>query len=206
MAVYLAISILYKGNNVAVIKISPDQIRKKKRSGPKGHAINLTALDEVKALLADDSRQKDLLIEHLHKIQDHYQHISSKHLVALAHEMNLSPAEVFEVASFYHHFDVVKEGQTPPPSLTVRVCESISCEMAGAHPLIDALENGLDDKVRIQKVPCVGRCQHAPVAVVGQNPLDQATVESVTSAVNNNEIKATLTNYMDMDTYRANGG
>ncbi|MCK5353681.1 MAG: NAD(P)H-dependent oxidoreductase subunit E, partial [Methyloprofundus sp.] len=109
---------------MAVITISPDQITKKKRKGPKGHAVDLTALQEVQTLLADESRQRDLLIEHLHKIQDHYQHISSKHLVALAHEMNLSPAEVFEVASFYHHFDVIKEGQTPPPALTVRVCES----------------------------------------------------------------------------------
>jgi len=191
---------------VAVITISPDQIKRKKRRGPKGHAVDLTALEEIQALLTDESRQRDLLIEHLHKIQDQYQHISSKHLVALAHEMNLSPAEVFEVASFYHHFDVVKEGQTAPPTLTVRVCESVSCEMAGAHPLIDALEEGLSDKVRVQKVPCVGRCQHAPVAVVGQNPIHQATAESVTTAVNNNEIKDTMTDYISMEQYKADGG
>jgi formate dehydrogenase len=93
-------------------------------------AIAQKALEEVQALLAGESRQRDLLIEHLHKIQDQYQHISSKHLVALAHEMKLSPAEIYEVASFYHHFDIVKEGQTPPPPLTVRVCESLSCAMA----------------------------------------------------------------------------
>ncbi len=191
---------------MAVITISPDQIKRKKRRGPKGHAVDLTALEEIQALLTDESRQRDLLIEHLHKIQDQYQHISSKHLVALAHEMNLSPAEVFEVASFYHHFDVVKEGQTAPPTLTVRVCESVSCEMAGAHPLIDALEEGLSDKVRVQKVPCVGRCQHAPVAVVGQNPIHQATAESVTTAVNNNEIKDTMTDYISMEQYKADGG
>ena len=191
---------------MAVITISPDQIKRKKRRGPKGHAVDLTALEDIKSLLADESRQRDLLIEHLHKIQDQYQHISSKHLVALAHEMNLSPAEVFEVASFYHHFDVVKEGQTPPPALTVRVCESVSCEMAGAHPLIDALEDGLNDKVRVQKVPCVGRCQHAPVAVVGQNPIHQATAESVTAAVDNNEIKDTMTDYISMEQYKAEGG
>lgn len=191
---------------MAVIKISPDQITKKKRSGPKGHAVDLTALEEIKSLLGDESRQRDLLIEHLHKIQDHFLHISSKHLVALAHEMKLSPAEVYEVASFYHHFDVVKEGQTPPPSLTVRVCESVSCEMAGAHDLIDALENGLSDKVRVQKVPCVGRCQHAPVAVVGQNPIHQATTESVKTAVDNNTIKETVTDYISMEKYIADGG
>ncbi len=191
---------------MAVITISPDQIKRKKRRGPKGHAVDLTALEDIQTLLGDESRQRDLLIEHLHKIQDQHQHISSKNLVALAHEMKLSPAEVFEVASFYHHFDVVKEGQTPPPALTVRVCESLTCDMAGAHPLIDALENGLGDDVRVQKVPCVGRCQHAPVAVVGQNPIHEATAESVTTAVENKEIKETMTDYISMDAYKANGG
>ncbi len=191
---------------MAVIKISPEQITKKKRSGPKGHAVDLQALKDVKALLADESRQPDLLIEHLHKIQDAYQHISSRHLVALAYEMNLSTAEVYEVASFYHHFDVVKQGETPPPELTVRVCESVSCEMAGAHELLDSLEHGLSGKVRIQKVPCVGRCQHAPVAVVGQNPVDQATTESVTRTVNNNDITAQVTDYISFEQYQADGG
>jgi len=192
---------------VAVITISPDQISKKKRRGPKGHAVDLTALEEIKTLLADESRQRDLLIEHLHKIQDQYQHISSKHLVALAHEMNLSTAEVYEVASFYHHFDVVKEGETAPPPLTVRVCESVSCEMAGAHELIDALENGLNgDSVRVQKVPCVGRCQHAPVAIVGQNPVHQASAESVTALVDANKVKEQVTNYISFKKYQEDGG
>jgi formate dehydrogenase len=191
---------------VAIIKISPDQIIKKKRKGPKGHTVDLTALEDIKSLLDTESRQSDLLIEHLHKIQDKYQHIASRHLVALAHEMNLSTAEVYEVASFYHHFDIVKEGQIPPPALTVRVCESISCEMANAQNLISALEQGLDDNIRVQKVPCIGRCQHAPVAVVGQNPIDQATIESVTSAVKNKETKALVTDYISMAQYKADGG
>jgi len=191
---------------VAVITISPEQISKKKRRGPKGHAVDLAALEEVRSLLKDESRQRDLLIEHLHKIQDTYQHISSRHLVALAHEMNLSPAEVYEVASFYHHFDVVAEGQTPPPALTVRVCESMSCQMAGAEELISALEQGLSKDVRVQRVPCVGRCQHAPVAVVGQNPIDQASPESVTEAVDNNDIKAKVSEYITLDQYKADGG
>ncbi|MCF6204562.1 MAG: NAD(P)H-dependent oxidoreductase subunit E [Methylococcaceae bacterium] len=191
---------------MAVIKISPDQISRKKRRGPKGHSVDLSALEDIKTLLSDESRQRDLLIEHLHKIQDHYQHISSKHLVALAHEMNLSTAEVYEVASFYHHFDVVKDGQTPPPPLTVRVCESLTCDMSGAHDLIGALESGLSDQVRVQKVPCVGRCQHAPVAVVGQNPIHQATPESVTIAVKNLDVKEKTTNYISLEKYRADGG
>jgi len=192
---------------VAVITISPDQITKRKRKGPKGHAVDLKALEEVQTLLTGASRQRDLLIEHLHKIQDKYQHISSKHLVALAREMKLSPAEVYEVASFYHHFDVTKEGQTPPPALTVRVCESLSCSMAGSNDLIDALESGLNaEQVRVQKVPCVGRCQHAPVAVVGQNPIDEATTESVINAVNNNEITAAVTDYISHEAYLADNG
>lgn len=191
---------------VAVIKISPEQITKKKRKGPKGHAVDPVALADVRNLLGNESRQRDLLIEHLHKIQDCYQHISSRHLVALAHEMNLATAEVYEVASFYHHFDVVKEGQIPPSSLTVRVCESLTCDMTGSGDLVQALENGLGNKVRVQKVPCVGRCQHAPVAVVGQNPIDRATVESVAQAVANNEIKAKVTSYISFEQYRKDGG
>jgi NADH:ubiquinone oxidoreductase subunit F (NADH-binding)/NADH:ubiquinone oxidoreductase subunit E len=191
---------------VAVIKITPEQITKKKRRGPKGHAVDLGSLEEIRHLLGDEPRRRDLLIEHLHKIQDHFKHISSKHLVALAHEMNLSTAEVYEVASFYHHFDVVKEGQTPPPPLTVRVCESVSCELAGAHDLLHALEQGLGDQVRVQKVPCVGRCQHAPVAVVGQNPVDHATYDTVTSTVLNNDVEAKVTDYISFAQYKAEGG
>lgn len=191
---------------MAVITISPERIKRKKRRGPKGHAVDLSALDDVQSLLGDESRQKDLLIEYLHKIQDQYQHISSKHLVALAHEMKLSPAEVFEVASFYHHFDVLKEGQTKPPSLTVRICESISCDMAGADKLLAALEEGLNDKVRVQKVPCVGRCQHAPVVVVGQKPIHRATAASVTTAIENNDIKDSMPDYISMENYQADGG
>ena len=192
---------------VAVITISPDQITKRKRKGPKGHAVDLKALEEIQTLLSDDSRQRDLLIEHLHKIQDKYQHISSKHLVALGHEMKLSPAEVYEVATFYHHFDVTKEGQTPPPALTVRVCESLSCSMAGSNDLIDALEKGLNtEQVRVQKVPCVGRCQHAPVAVVGQNPIDEATTDVVIKAVDNNDITAPVTDYISHEAYLSDNG
>jgi NADH:ubiquinone oxidoreductase subunit F (NADH-binding) len=191
---------------LAVIKISPEQITKKKRRGPKGHAVDPVALDEVRKLLGDASRRRDLLIEHLHKIQDAYHYISSRHLVALAHEMNLATAEVYEVASFYHHFDVVKGDQTPPPALTVRVCESLSCEMAGGHDLIHALEHSLGDNVRVQKVPCVGRCQHAPVAVVGQNPIDHATAETVVKAVELNDIKAKVTDYISFEQYQEEGG
>ena len=134
-----------------------------------------------------------MLIEHLHKIQDRFGHISSKFIAALAAEMKMSQTEVYEVATFYHHFDVVKEGDTPPPPLTVRVCESVSCDMAGAHGLIDALKRGLGDSIRIQPVPCVGRCDTAPVAVVGQNPIDHADADAVIQAANAKEVEAPLT-------------
>jgi len=182
------------------------KVKKNKRMGPKGRPIDLGALEEVRALLGDEPRRRDLLIEHLHKIQDTYNYLSAKHLVALAHEMKLSPAEVYEVATFYHHFDVVKEGETPPPALTVRVCESVSCEMAGAKPLLHALKQGLGEKIRVIPAPCVGRCQRAPVAVLHQNPIDQATLESVQAALISGAVMAEVPRYIDYAQYLAQGG
>lgn len=185
--------------------ISVEKITRRRAVG-KGRNVDLGALNEVRALLGDESRQRDLLIEHLHKIQDHYKHISSHHLVALAHEMNLATTEVYEVATFYHHFDVIKDNDTPPPPLTVRVCESVSCEMAGAHDLIDALSGALGDQVRVQPVPCVGRCQHAPVAVVGTNPIDYATETTVLEATHKQDIDAAVTDYIPFEAYKSNAG
>lgn len=173
---------------------------------PKGRPIDLKALEEIRALLGDSPRRRDLLIEHLHKIQDACKYISARHVVALAYEMKLSPAEIYEVATFYHHFDVVKENETPPPPLTVRVCESVSCEMAGAKALLKALKDGLGESVRVVPAPCVGRCQHAPVAVVGQNPIDQATQETVQQAVNHKAVEAGVPEYIDYACYVAEGG
>lgn len=179
---------------------------KKKRMAPKGQPLDLAALEEIRILLGDEPRRKDLLIEHLHKIQDTHKHISAKHVVALAHELKLSTAEVYEVATFYHHFDVVKQGEVPPPLLTVRVCESIACELAGAKPLLDELKNSLGDGVRVITAPCVGRCEHAPVAVVGQNPIDQATAETAKQAALDNAIEASVPDYIVYNTYKAQGG
>jgi formate dehydrogenase beta subunit len=176
------------------------------RAVGKGRQVDPKALTEVQALLGDESRQKDLLIEHLHKIQDAYHHISAPHLVALAREMKLSKAEVYEVATFYHHFDVVKEGETPPPALTVRVCESLTCDMMGAQDLIGSLEQGLGDGVRVQRVPCVGRCDKAPVAVVGMNPIEHADVAAVVDAVNNKAIEPETIEPIEYDTYIEKGG
>ena len=176
------------------------------RAVGKGRQVDPKALEEVQALLRDESRQKDLLIEHLHKIQDAYHHISAAHLVALAREMRLSKAEVYEVATFYHHFDVVKEGDTAPAELTVRVCESLSCEMNGAQELIASLEQGLGDEVRVQRVPCVGRCDAAPVAVVGMNPVEQANTEKVIDVVKAKDTSPEKIQPIGFEDYKQQGG
>jgi formate dehydrogenase len=153
------------------------------RGRPKGRTTDPQALAEVQALLGEEPRRRDLLIEHLHKIQDRYGYISAPHLVALAQEMKLAPAEVYEVATFYHFFDVVKEGETPPPELTVWVCESLTCELFGAHELLQALRRALGEGVRVQPVSCVGRCNVAPVVIVGRNPVERANVAKVAATV-----------------------
>src|ERR1043166_3111278 len=132
------------------------------RTRPKGRAVDPPALEEIRALLGDAPRRRDLLIEHLHRIQDRYGCLSAQHLAALAQEMRLAMTEVYEVATFYHHFDVVKEGETPPPSITVRVCETLSCQMAGAEELREALAKFDGKDVRVIGAPCIGRCEHAP--------------------------------------------
>ncbi|MEO7038989.1 MAG: NAD(P)H-dependent oxidoreductase subunit E, partial [Candidatus Elarobacter sp.] len=181
--------------------------RTKRRREGRGRPVEPVALAEVRALLGDEPRRRDLLIEHLHKIQDRYHAISAAHLVALAEEMRLAPAEVFEVATFYHHFDVVKEGDTAPPAITVRVCDGLSCEMAGAQNLLAMLRNGgYGDGVRVITAPCVGRCDTAPVAVVQQNPIDRATVADVDAALERGELSAPLPAYQRLDEYLANGG
>ncbi len=187
-------------------------MNKKKLGKQKGRILDFSALLEVQKLLSDMPRRKDLLIEALHLIQDEYHFISAKHVVALAFEMKLSHAEVYEVATFYHHFDVIKEDQIPPPPLTVRVCESLSCEMSGANKLTKTLKqlfpdsSVLSEQIRIQAVPCVGRCQHAPVAVVGKNPVDQATPELVKKHVEKNAVLPTLPEYVNFAEYQQSGG
>ena len=184
-----------------------DHRRKRNRGKTKGRIVDLNALLEIQSLLGDESRAKDLLIEHLHRIQDKYGHLSAAHLVALASEMKLAPTEVYEVASFYHHFDVVKENDSAPPALTVRVCESVSCEMAGAEDLIAALESSLGNGVRVQRVPCVGRCDKAPVAVVGQNTIDNAQYDTVKAAIDVGAVTQSMpTDSIDFTAYQADGG
>ena len=179
----------------------------KGRKTPKGRQYEDGALDEVRALLGDTPRNRDLLIEFLHLIQDKYGHLSAAHLRALAEEMRLAQSEVYEVATFYAHFDVVKEGETPPPALTIRVCDSLSCEMAGSQALQAALEKGLDPKeVRVVRAPCMGRCDTAPVLEIGHNHIDNATPEKVAEAIKNGDTHAHTPDYEAFAAYRANGG
>ena len=190
------------------------------RSQPKGRQVDPKAREEMRALLGKKPRRRDLLIEHLHRIQDRYGHLAAAHLVALADEMKLSMTEIYEVATFYHHFDVIKEGDTPPPAITVRVCDSIACEIAGSSELLAKLPGILGRDVRVLHAPCIGRCETAPAAVVGQNPLPQASVEKIVALVKAKSVKHPAPDsreshphrdivspaYVDYAAYRAKGG
>ena len=179
----------------------------KGRHTPKGRQYEDQALIDVQALLGDAERRADLLIEFLHLIQDEYGHLSAGHLRALAEELKLSQAEVFEVATFYAHFDVVKEDETPPPALTIRVCDSLSCELAGAEQLQQALEDGLDpSQVRVVRAPCMGRCDTAPVLEIGHKHIDHATPEKVNAVIAGGDFHAEIPDYETLDAYVTSGG
>ena len=160
----------------------------------------------VRELLGDEPRRDDLLIEHLHRIQDRFGCLSTTHLAALAEEMQLAQAEVFEVATFYHHFDIVREGGTAPPALTVRVCDGLSCEMAGAQDLLARLPGLLGTGVRVIAAPCIGRCEQAPAAVVGQNPVPLATTDKVQALVAAKQTRHEPEGFVDLAAYKAGGG
>ena len=171
-----------------------------------GRIMDQKALDEVRDLLGNEPRKREYLIEYLHRIQDRYHNISNRHILALAGEMNLPMAEVYETATFYHHFDVTREGEPPPPPVTIRVCVSLTCEMFGAKQLIADLESKEYPKVRIQPVPCVGRCNAAPVAVVGTNPVGNASLDKINTVVNDNNTEAELPECISYQEYRNGGG
>ncbi len=177
------------------------------RKTPKGRQYEDSALEDVKLLLSGRTLERDLLIEFLHLIQDKYGYLSASHLRALAEEMRLSMAEVYEVATFYAHFDVIKEGQTPPPAMTIRVCDSLSCELAGAHKLKKALEDGLDKmEVRVLRAPCMGRCDTAPVLELGHKHIDHADFDTVKAAVAASDTHADIPDYETYRSYRESGG
>ena len=186
---------------------SGDRQARHPASQPKGRELDVAALAHIHALLDNRPRRRDLLIEFLHLIQDAHGHLSAAHLRALAEEMRLAQAEVFEVASFYHHFDVVKEDEQPPPPVTIRVCDSLSCAIAGAEGLLAALTAGIDPaRVRVVPAPCMGRCAQAPAALVGRREVGQATAEALVSLAQAGEIAPVIPAYRDLAAYRAAGG
>jgi formate dehydrogenase beta subunit len=199
-----------KGSSMAANGEAPvdDGFRRKRRNlRPKGRALDDGAVLDVRAWLGPMERRRDLLIEALHRLQDEAGCLHARHLKALSEEFRISQAEVFEVASFYHHFDIVKEGEPAPPSLTVRVCDSISCMLAGAEELAQTLEAGLDPSaVRIQRVPCIGRCAGAPAVHVGQLAIEGATPDLVIAAIEAGETREPMPDAISFDGYRAGGG
>jgi formate dehydrogenase len=187
---------------------SGDGAARKRRAPktPKGRQLDLRAVDEVCALLGERPRRRDLLVEHLHLIQDRYGHLSAAHLAALAAEMKLAMTEVYEVATFYAHFDVVKEGETPPPPVTVRVCDSLSCAMAGAEKLLADLPAKLGPGVRVVRAPCMGACDKAPVCAVGHVQVMHASEKTVSAAAAQNPHAHALAPQVDFAAYQAQGG
>ncbi|MDX5382832.1 MAG: NAD(P)H-dependent oxidoreductase subunit E [Rhodobacterales bacterium] len=179
----------------------------KGRHTPKGRQLDDLALAEVRAILGNRPRRRDLLIEFLHLLQDSYGHLSARHLRALADELRLSMAEVWEVATFYAHFDPIREDETPPPDLTIRVCESLSCELAGSEALIAALEAGHDpSRIRVLRAPCMGRCDTAPVLEIGHRHVDHATVEAAQAVIDAGDFHAVIPSYETLAAYRDAGG
>ncbi len=180
--------------------------RQKGKNKPKGRIVSESNRVQVAQWIGTASIAKDNLIENLHCLQDAHGYLDAGHLAALAELMNLSMAAVYEVATFYHHFDVVRENETPPASITVRICDSLSCEMAGANELLNTLKSQHGDNIRIKTAPCVGRCACAPVAVVGQNAIENATVDSVNTAIDNKQTRAVVPAVQTLQDYKQQGG
>lgn len=195
-----------KGNKVVHQFRSPGFGRRKATPHSKGRQLDAAAHEDILGLLTDGARERDMLIENLHLLQDKYGHLSAAHMHALAHEMRLSQAEVFEVASFYAHFDIVLENETPPPATTIRVCDSLSCEMMGAQKLLSELPNAVGEDVRILRAPCMGRCHQAPVVEVGHKHVTSATVENIVSTVKSGDTHHVKPAYETFETYSENKG
>ncbi len=176
------------------------------RPTPKGRAVDPVARAEVAQVLEGAPLDAQYLIENLHRVQDRFGHLSAAHLNALAEAMKLAQAEVYEVATFYHHFDVVKEGEAAPPAITVRVCETLSCRMAGAQQLLDKLPGILGTGVRVIGAPCIGRCAEAPAVCVGRNAFGHATEAEVKKEVEAKRLDAPAPRAVAYDEYLAGGG
>src|SRR5258705_8547055 len=184
----------------------PGEGRRRAKSTPKGRQIDPVAAHEIELLLGDRPRRRDLLIEHLHLIQDKYKQISAAHLAALAEEMKLAFAEGFETATFYAHFDVVKEGEKDIAPLTIRICDSLTCAMQGAERLLEELQDGAGPGIRVVRAPCVGFCDSAPVAEVGHRYVLNASAPEVLDTAARGETHPTIPSYVEYETYVREGG
>ena len=180
--------------------------KKKKKLRNRGRNVNPAVKDKLLQFLKISEFRRDHLIEYLHVIQDQIGYIDDDYMTALADLMDISQTEVYEVASFYHHFDVIKNGDTKPQSLTVRVCDSVSCQLSGANNLIDSLEKYYKGTVRIQKVPCIGRCQSAPAATIKFNEIDNANLKKIKSIIDKKSFDPVIPKYIEMEEYIKNGG
>ena len=187
-------------------RIHPGSGRRRGPDHTKGRQVDPTALAEVQQLLGERERRRDLLIEHLHLLQDQFGCLHARHLAALAEEMRLALVEVYEVASFYAHFDIVMDGEASPPPVTVRVCDSLSCELAGSEQLLADLENRLGDGVRVVRAPCMGGCHRAPVVAIGHALHENATVASVGAAVAAGDTHPPVPEFIGLHNYRGGGG
>jgi formate dehydrogenase len=187
-------------------RIHPGSGRRRGPSAPKGRQVDPAALAEVQQLLGDRERRRDLLIEHLHLLQDQFGCLHARHLVALAEEMRLALAEVYEVASFYAHFDIVMDDEAPPPPVTVRVCDSLTCALHGGEKLLGELRERLGGQVRVVRAPCMGGCDKAPVVAIGHALHENATADNVAEAIAAGHTHPTLPAYPDLERYRADGG
>mgnify|MGYP000028706939 FL=1 len=182
------------------------KLQKNKKLRNRGRKVNFEVRDKLVELLEVSRYRRDHLIEYLHVIQDSQGHINEDYITALANLLKISQTEVYEVATFYHHFDIIKGDEKVPPNLTVRVCDSVTCEINGANQLAENLNDYFKGTVRIQKVPCIGRCQSAPVAVVKFNPIDNANLKNVKQAVDAKEYNPSIPKYINMNEYIDNGG
>ncbi len=191
---------------ITTIPLAEVRSKMKARNKPKGRQIDPQARADIAVLLNGHDIRRDLLIEYLHLIQDKFNCISAAHISALAETLKLAQTEVYEVATFYHHFDVIRDGDDAPPALTVRVCETLSCAMAGAAELLEKLPSILGSEVRVIAAPCIGRCEEAPAVCVGQNAFGGATVENVALAVKSQHTSAVPGDYVPLAAYRAEFG
>ena len=184
----------------------PGRGKARHNCSPKGRQVSQDAVVDVQNVIGEPPVRRDLLIEYLHALQDHFGCLHTENLVALAHIMNLPLAEVYETATFYAHFTIIAEDENSPPPITIRVCDSLTCEMFGAQQLLAGLQDEFGHRARILRAPCMGRCDVAPTVEVGHYHVDHATVNSVVSAVEDRSVSPSIPSYEDMDTYRSGGG